>query len=150
MQRIRQTGSSLVLGIFIITVMFAMSTALLRVLEDADDNVNLEVFGIRALLAANSGADAVLAQLFPPGGGAATNCAAVSNQWTPPDLPGFSGCQVTLGCNSATVIFKGKTMHQFTITSSAICQAGQCSGGAGGDSNCLRVNRIVEVQARDN
>ncbi|MGI2260220.1 MSHA biogenesis protein MshP [Shewanella sp. GXUN23E] len=148
MQRTRQTGSALVIGIFIITVMFVLTAALIRVLGDADDNVNLEVWGTRALLAANSGADAALAQLFPPGGTSATDCAAVSGRWTPPDLPGFSGCQVTLGCSKVTVNFNGETLHQFTLSSNAVCQAGQCSGGTDGDSNCLRVNRMVEVQAR--
>ena len=148
LMRSKQTGSALVVGIFIITVMFVLTAALIRVLGDADDNVNLEVWGTRALLAANSGADAALAQLFPPGGSAATDCSAVGASWTPPNQPGFSGCRVSVGCNLITVDFNGDTLNQFTLSSSAVCEAGQCSGGAGGDSNCLRVNRMVEVQAR--
>lgn len=147
-RRSRQQGSALVIGIFIITVMFVITAALIRVLGDADDNVNLEVWGSRALFAANSGADAALAELFPPGGGAATDCGVVSNSWTPPNEVGFSGCSVSVACDLKSVNFNGQTLNQFTLTSSAVCEAGQCSSGAGSDSNCLRVNRMVEVQAR--
>ncbi|WP_372828698.1 MSHA biogenesis protein MshP [Shewanella sp. UCD-KL12] len=135
-----QQGSALVIGIFVITVMFLMASALINVLEDADEQVNLEVWGTRALAAANSGADSALAQLFPLDASAAT-CAATSD-WTVPNEPGFHGCRVALTCNASLV----NTVNHYRITSTATCETGDCDNDNG---NCLRVNRQVEVEARD-
>ncbi|MBE7214453.1 MSHA biogenesis protein MshP [Shewanella benthica] len=137
----KQRGSALVIGIFVITVMFLMASALINVLEDADEQVNLEVWGTRALAAANSGADSALAQLFPLDG-SASSCTNVSATWTPPVAPGFHQCSVVLTCTPTTVA----SVTRFLITSAATCETGDCSSING---NCLRVNRQVEVEARD-
>lgn len=136
----RQQGSALVIGIFVITVMFLMASALINVLQDADEQVNLEVWGTRALAAANSGADSGLADLFPLDGSTAT-CAATSN-WAVPNETGFHGCRVALTCNATLV----NAVNHYRITSSATCETGDCINNNG---KCLRVNRRVEVEARD-
>lgn len=140
----KQRGSALVIGIFVITVMFLMSAALINVLEDADEQVSLEVWGTRALFAANSGADSALAELFPltATDSSAASCTNVSASWTPPSVQGFHGCSVVLTCVTNTV----NTVKSYRITSTATCETGNCSGD---DSSCLRVNRRVEVEARD-
>ncbi|WP_299790271.1 MSHA biogenesis protein MshP [uncultured Shewanella sp.] len=140
----RQRGSALVIGIFVITVMFLMSAALINVLEDADEQVSLEVWGTRALFAANSGADSALAQLFPltATDANAASCTNVSVSWAPPSVPGFHGCSVALTCVTSTV----SGVNSYRITSTATCETGDCEGD---DSSCLRVNRRVEVEARD-
>ncbi|MCE9679793.1 MSHA biogenesis protein MshP [Shewanella sp. AS1] len=135
-----QRGSALVIGIFVITVMFLMASALIHILQDSDEQVSLEVMGTRALAAANSGADAALAQLFPLSGLAADRVCLASSSWTPPDLVGFSGCSVSLTCSEH--LLDGVT--QYAITSEANCAAGNCDG-----DSCIRVNRKVEVLARD-
>ncbi|BAJ00271.1 MSHA biogenesis protein MshP [Shewanella violacea DSS12] len=136
----KQQGSALVIGVFVITVMFLMASALINILEDADEQVNLEVWGIRALAAANSGADSALALLFPLDASAAT-CDA-SSQWLVPDVPGFHACIVELTCVDTQV----DTVHHYRITSTATCETGNCTDN---NANCLRVNRQVEVEARD-
>ncbi|WP_394203794.1 MSHA biogenesis protein MshP [Shewanella waksmanii] len=136
----RQGGSALVIGIFIITVMFLMAATLINVAQDADEQVNLEVWGTRALAAANSGADAALAQLFPIDGSALT--CALNQTWTPPNVSGFSGCSVVYSCNDQ--VLDGQT--QYRIVSRATCESSACASGG---ENCLRVSREVEVQARE-
>ncbi|RTR40473.1 MSHA biogenesis protein MshP [Shewanella canadensis] len=140
----KQQGSALVIGIFVITVMFLMSAALINVLEDADEQVSLEVWGTRALFAANSGADRALAQLFPltATDSSAASCTNVKEWKNLPSVPGFHGCSVVLACVTNTV----SSVKSYRITSTATCKTGNCSGN---DSSCLRVNRQVEVEARD-
>ncbi|MCG9695488.1 MSHA biogenesis protein MshP [Shewanella sp. Isolate11] len=135
-----QRGSALVVGVFIITVMFLMAAALVNILRDADEQVNLEVLGTRAFAAANSGAEVALARLFPLSGLAADSVCLASSSWTPPDIVGFRGCSVNLTCSSTT--FAGETLY--AISSEATCGAANCDG-----DSCIRVNRKVEVQARD-
>ncbi len=134
-----QQGSALVIGVFIITVMFLMASALINILQDADEQVNIEVLGTRAFAAANSGAEAALAQLFPLDV-LSSDCAAVSDSWTPPNVVGFSGCRVELTCSENVYA----TQIQYLISSEATCSAGNCDG-----ESCMRVNRKVEVEARD-
>ncbi|MGI2081357.1 hypothetical protein [Shewanella putrefaciens] len=129
----RQRGSALIIGIFVITVMFLLASALINIVEDADTGLTQEVWGARALAAANSGADAALAQLFPLNGSVGV-CLA-SSSWTPPNVVGFHACRVELSCKAYAV----DTVTQYRINSKAVCESGE-----------IRVSRQVEVEARGN
>lgn len=138
-----QQGSALIIGIFVLTVMFLLAASLIRIVGDADESVNMEVWGTRALFSANSGADAALAELFPVDGTVAT-CTNVSSTWTPPNnIVGFHNCSVTISCNTANV----GSVVQYRINSLAVCETGNCAGSSN-SSTCLRVSRQVEVEAR--
>ncbi|WOT04789.1 MSHA biogenesis protein MshP [Shewanella youngdeokensis] len=147
----KQGGSALVIGVFIITVMFLLAATLINVLNDADQQINLEVWGTRAFAAANSGADRALAELFPVDQISTGACNA-STLWdieAETGLVGFHGCSVVISCNAVTTTTLPSNMTQYLITSSATCHAGQCDSGTNSTDNCIRVNRTVEVEARD-
>ncbi|WP_144212326.1 MSHA biogenesis protein MshP [Shewanella donghaensis] len=139
-----QQGSALVIAVFVLLVMFLLAGSLIRMLEDGDEAVNVEVWGARALFSANSGADAELAVLFPVAGGIGV-CNSTTHAWTPPTTIGFHGCSVSVTC---TPITAGVTT-QYKIVSNAVCETGNCTGNAA-ITDCLRVNRQVEVEARGN
>ncbi|GIU41017.1 MSHA biogenesis protein MshP [Shewanella sairae] len=148
----KQRGSALVIGVFIITVMFLLAATLINVLNDADQQVSVEVWGTRALAAANSGADRSLAVLFPIDGSAGScTTFATWNIGADTGLAGFHGCTVLMECSSVTTSFPApKTnMTQYLITSTATCSTGECDSGINSDSSCIRVSRQVEVEARD-
>lgn len=128
---VRQQGSALIIGVFVITVMFLLASALINIVEDGDTGLTQEVWGTRAFAAANSGADAALAKLFPLNGNIGT-CLA-PDVWTPPDVTGFHACSVELSCKEYTV----DTVIQYRIKSKAVCESGE-----------TRVSRQVEVEAR--
>ena len=130
---VRQRGSALIIGVFVITVMFLLASALINIVEDGDTGLTQEVWGTRAFAAANSGADAALAKLFPLNGNVGT-CLA-SDVWTPPDVTGFHACSVTLTCTAYAL----DTVTQYRISSKAVCESGE-----------TRVSRKVEVEARGN
>lgn len=135
--RHKQRGSALIIGIFVITVMFLLAASLINIVEDADTGLTQEVWGTRALAAANSGADAALAQLFPlsQASGVQSSCTSVASTWIPPNIVGFHACSVSLSCNQYSV----DSIKQFRIRSQAICSSGD-----------IRVSRQVEVAARGN
>ncbi|QSX33236.1 MSHA biogenesis protein MshP [Shewanella avicenniae] len=140
-----QKGSALMIALFIIVVIAVLAASLIRIGTDADEGVNLEVWSLRAFNAANSGADAALAQLFPLNGGT-VSCSNVASTWTPPNVTGFHGCDsITLSCTAFTV----GTAHLYRITSHAVCQTGNCDSGTVDERQCLRVSRSVEVEARE-
>lgn len=128
-----QGGSALIIGIFVITVMLLLASALINIVEDADTGLTQEVWGTRALAAANSAADAALAQLFPLNG--AVGVCSANSTWTPPAVVGFHACSVTLSCTAYSV----GGITQYRIKSQAVCESGD-----------TRVSRQVEVEARGN
>lgn len=128
-----QGGSALIIGIFVITVMFLLASALINIVEDADTGLTQEVWGTRALAAANSGADTALSQLFPLNG--AVGVCSANSTWTPPAVVGFHACSVALSCTAYSV----GSVTQYRINSQAVCESGD-----------TRVSRQVEVEARGN
>ncbi|GIU12213.1 MSHA biogenesis protein MshP [Shewanella sp. MBTL60-007] len=149
-KRSKQTGSALVIGVFIITVMFLLAATLINVLDDADQEISLEVWGTRAFAAANSGADRALAALFPVDGSAGSCPPQTTwNIGTATGLVGFNGCSVVMTCSSVTTNLPQNNMTQYLITSTATCSTGQCDSGSDSDASCIRVSRQVEVEARD-
>ncbi|EGM68722.1 MSHA biogenesis protein MshP [Shewanella sp. HN-41] len=44
-----QGGSALIIGIFVITVMFLLASALINIVEDADTGLTQEVWGTRGI-----------------------------------------------------------------------------------------------------
>lgn len=129
----QQRGSALIIGVFVITVMFLLASALINIVQDSDTALTQEVWGTRAFAAANSGADAALAQLFPLNGSVGI-CLATST-WNPPNVTGFHACSVALTCKEFTV----GAVTQYRINSKAVCESGD-----------TRVSRQVEVEARGN
>ncbi|MGI1968280.1 MSHA biogenesis protein MshP [Shewanella baltica] len=132
---VRQRGSALIIGVFVITVMFLLASALINIVEDGDTGLTQEVWGTRAFAAANSGADAALAKLFPLNSNVGT-CLA-SDVWTPPDVIGFHACSVTLTCTAYAVDTGTGVVTQYSVNSTAVCESGD-----------TRVSRKVEVEAR--
>ena len=126
----RQRGSALIIGVFVITVMFLLASALINIVQDGDTGLTQEVWGTRAFSAANSGADAALATLFPLNG--SDGICPVTSTWNPPNVTGFHACTVTLTCKAYTV----GTTTQYRINSKAVCESGE-----------TRVSRQVEVEA---
>ncbi|MBT1444113.1 MSHA biogenesis protein MshP [Shewanella sp. JM162201] len=128
----RQRGSALIIGIFVITVMFLLAAALIRMSNDGDEALTLEVWSTRALAAANSGADVAMGKLYPLNGGT-SSCANVPASWNVPAVVGFHGCSVNLSCTD----YVSDGEHQYRLVSRAVCESG-----------ALRVSRSVEVSAR--
>lgn len=130
-------GFSIVMAMFILVVLALLAAAMLSIVGAGSDSVAREVLSARALMAAESGAQRKLNEIFPPG--AAVNPAscqsAPGTNYT--DFSGLVGCSnfsVVVECSSVNV----NAVNYFTLTS-----VGRC-----GPTSDQAV-RIVEVQAKD-
>ena len=130
--RVRQTGFSLPLALFIIVVLGLLATVLYRVIAMNQLSVVQETLSARAFLAAESGAQAGMLRLFPISG-AAASCSGSPGISQSFSSNGLVGCDVTLVCNSLLV--DGELYYQ--MTSTGVCRAGN-----------LRASRAIEVSAR--
>jgi len=66
----KQSGSALLMTLFIIIVLILLGGALMRVLSTSSEAIAQEVIGTRAYMAANSAMQAELQKLFPLNAGA--------------------------------------------------------------------------------
>jgi MSHA biogenesis protein MshP len=127
----QQKGFSLPVAIFILVIMALIATAVVSIYSKGLAGVSQEVLSTRAFYAAESGAQQVLGQLFPLGGGAA-NCAANSSLNF--SSTGLNSCQADMTCNSTTV----GTNTYYIINSTGTCSTGS-----------TRTVRQVQIMARN-
>lgn len=133
----RQNGLSLVLAIFVLVIMSLLAAALINITSTGAESVAREVLSVRALLAAESGAQVQLSEIFPAGAPMNTDsCAASQNTWETSNytLGGLLGCSsVSVQCKYVVV----DGVNYFSIASTGSC-------GPAGDA----ATRVIEVQAK--
>lgn len=125
-----QRGSALMMAIFVLVVVGLLGASMVSLLKNADESVAREVISTRALLAAESGAQRKIQQLFPTSG--AADCTTINN--LPMSGPGFGNCFVDVAC--AAVSPEGTDTY-YTVTSTGRCETATDTAV-----------RVVEVQAR--
>ncbi|MCD9511296.1 pilus assembly PilX N-terminal domain-containing protein [Photobacterium phosphoreum] len=92
-----QTGSALVVAIFIITVMSMMAAAMIKINASQTVTTTQEILGTRAWFAAHSGIEISLNKLFPIGDpNQMLTCDVISHQIP---LVDFDGCKVSVECD---------------------------------------------------
>lgn len=137
LRKIKQSGSALVIAIFVIIVLSLLGAALVSMLDSSQENVAFEVLGTRAYNAAQSGIQWQLAQLFPLGG-EVIECSVIDINNVPniSSISGFEGCEIILKseyCSS----FSFDNSQYYTVTSTGQCQIGN-----------EFTTRTIEVEAR--
>lgn len=118
------------MAIFVLVVVGLLGAGMVSLLKNADESVAREVISTRALLAAESGAQRKIQQLFPVSG--AADCSAITN--APLTAPGFGNCLVDVAC--AAVSPEGTDTY-YTVTSTGRCNTATDTAV-----------RVIEVQAR--
>jgi MSHA biogenesis protein MshP len=132
-----EQGFSIIMAVFILVVLGLLAAAMLSIMSAGADSVAREVLSSRALMAAKSGAERKLNEIFPPGAAANPSACQTSPATTYADFTGLVGCSnvsVVVDCTFVTV----NAVSYFTVTSEGRC--GPTSEPA---------VRIVELQAKD-
>lgn len=124
----KQKGLGLVGAIFVIVIVSLMSAAMSRMLQGSSETFSYDINGLKAFLAAESGAHLGLNRAIPPAGGG--SCVDRSFNFTDPAL---SRCSATVSCVSQVV----NTDTYYILTS-----VGQCGGGD------VVAQRAVEVRVQ--
>lgn len=132
-----EQGFSIIMAIFILVVLGLLAVAMLSIISAGSDSVAREVLSARALMAAKSGAERKLNEIFPPG--AVVNPAAC--QTSPAtSYAGFSGL---VGCSNVSVVVDCTFVTVNTVSYFTVTSEGRCGPSA------EPAVRIVEVQAKD-
>ncbi len=127
-----QSGSALVIAIFIIVIMTLLGSALMRMTSSSTETIAYEVIGTRALQAANAGAQKKLADVFPllPNSGECTN-----SKYDFSAIEGLKNCDViNVDCSQDPTV---DGIEYYTVTSTAVCSAAS-----------VYTSRKIEIKAR--
>jgi len=147
----KQAGSMLMSALFIAILMLALGLALVNILSSSAHNNAVEYYGARAFLAAQSGIEKSLVELFPLVG--TPSCAnvdqAVGLGFGSSDF--LTNCKYTIVCGSTGTITDSSvpsgSVNVFRLSSSATCPINNCTSGA-----CLKdfwqTQRSVSVEAK--
>ncbi|WP_435275064.1 type II secretory pathway protein [Psychrobium sp. nBUS_13] len=132
-----QQGSMLVIALFVIIVLAFLAYAMIQITDNSSRGNVYEVYGDRALNAANSGAERALNEILMPSVAGTESCALVSSGYLLGAGDVFNGCNIIISCNEFLVTETGYT--HFRIESTASCSAGD-----------FYTQRSVVVEARIN
>ena len=141
----RQSGSALVVAIFVIVVMALISVGLTAMIQDTSRNAAWEVLGTRAELAAYSGLEQALAELFPLNPDRPFyNCSDVTNELALGGA-GFSSCSVEVICFEVRECKADNSGGIEELNNACFYElqaTGQCGSGE------VQVQRSQTIQAR--
>ena len=132
--RIKQSGSALVIAIFVLVVMSLLGSALIRMQSSSAETVVYEVIGTRAYAAAQTGIQWQLSEVFPLNTPGITLC---KSPIVEPIINGVEGldCQFTIICDDS---INHDGVQYYTLTSTGICEV------AG-----IKTSRTIKVEARN-
>lgn len=142
----RMRGSALMIALFVIVLMALLAAAMGRFLVDSSEKNTVEVRSVRALLAAQSGLEIALYQLFPnrPTAPPADRCSLVQASSQFSNL-GLIGCQVVVSCKEIAVTYNNQPSTSYRLQS-----VGQCGTSDPNSANPdFAVSRTVMVEAYD-
>lgn len=123
-------GFSLILVLFLLVVVSLLAAAMAQLNRGGSAAVTQEILSVRALFAAESGAQVMAMKIFPITGASACGPLALAFP-----ANGLNGCTANVTCASVTT--PGRTV--FTVRSTGTCTA-----------NTERASRTIEVGLRSN
>ena len=121
---------SLFLSLFIIVILGLLATTLLKMTQYGSITVAHEVLGLRAFLAAESGANALAMELFPLSGSPSCSSRTISFS-----QKGLVGCSAIINCNLIVV----DSENYYKVTSQGRCAV----------NGNLETSRTLELMLKD-
>lgn len=146
----RMRGSALMIALFVIVVMALLAAAMGRFLVDSGEKNTVEVRSVRALLAAQSGLEVALYQLFPnrPTTPPAARCSLVqaSRQFS---NPGLVGCKVEVICQEVSVTYNNQPSTGYRLQSVGQCGTYDPNSANPSANPDFAVSRTLMAEAYD-
>ncbi|PCI56406.1 MAG: type II secretory pathway component [Gammaproteobacteria bacterium] len=136
-----QSGSALVIAIFVLVIMTLLGSALIRMQSSSAESVVYEVMGTRAYAAAQTGLQWQLTEVFPLNTTGITLCKRNNNgdiEINEPTISGIEGlenCEFNITCDDR---IEHDGVQYYTLTSIGSCQV------AG-----INTSRTIEIEARN-
>lgn len=141
---LRQTGSALMMSLFVMVILILLGSALVKVLSSSSEATAQEVIGTRAYMAANSAMQAKLQKLFPLNDGT-LECDPAPPTNDLSHIDGLYHCQADTTCIPyATHPTTGEIFYRLTST-------GKCGSSplVSTSKDVVVSSRKIQVEARE-
>lgn len=136
----QQRGNTLVIAVFVIVVLGGLVAALASLLRTTSESVVIEVLGTRSYLAAQSGLEQAMMEVYPLNTAPVTDCGVNGSNYSFLGNPSLQQCTAAISCDN--VVYTNDANETFThlvVTSKAVCKAGSQRA-----SRQLRIETRVE------
>ena len=134
----KQRGNTLVIAVFVIVVLGGLVAALASLLRTSSESVVIEVLGARSYLAAQSGLEQAMMEVYPLGSAPDTSCSVDATEYTFAGNQSLEQCSADVSCSSTEYTDESNTTYtHIVITSSALCDAGE-----------QRASRELQIETR--
>lgn len=143
--RSSQTGSALAIAVFIIVVMALLAAGISKSISSSSEQTVFEVYGTRALFAAESANERMLALIFPISIDGSDAAACVSSQSTKFTQPGLVNCVATTTCTLNEPV--GSDTQYYQIVSTGVCKTYESTDVSCGNEK-ICASRTIEVEAK--
>ncbi len=114
-----QRGFSLILVLFLLLVVSLLAVSMTQLNSGSSTAVSQEILSVRALFAAESGAQAMATDIFPLGATPVCPASALALTYT---ANGLSGCTAAVTVSCPALSAAGRTVY--TVVSDGTCIAG--------------------------
>lgn len=138
-----QRGSAILIALFVIVIMALLAAAMGRFLVDSSEKHTVEVRGVRALMAAQSGLEIALYRLYPSGQWQGQACGPLTFTFTE---AGLAGCKASVSCTKLPVSVAGVTQTGYRFSSEGRCGEPGANSGPNPD---FAVSRTLVAEAFD-
>ncbi|MDO6695536.1 type II secretory pathway protein [Aliiglaciecola sp. 3_MG-2023] len=133
----QQSGSMLIIALFVIVIMTLLGLTMVKLLSSSSDSVIHEVYGARALHAAQSSMERNVKDAFPLTQDGSGSCDSLST-FSFASVPGLQNCLTVSSC-TLTTGYEDETTQYYHFESTGICQSGRIVA-----SRTVAVDAIVE------
>ena len=146
----KQKGNLIIVSLVIIVALLALGLALVKVLSGASQQNTIEYYGARAYMAAQSGLESGLTQLFPVNR-SVQSCASVTANLTF-QTTYLANCKVEVNCSEYIGLPDSSTanglVNIYYLQSSATCAAIDCPAGSSCRKDYWQTQRTLSVEAK--
>lgn len=120
----KQRGSMLVISLFVIIVLALLGLTMTRMISASSQSTIVEVYGLRALTAAQTGAQLLLEQSFPLNSAATACNTTIASPASFSTIEGFTSCQYSASCTTEPVSIAGVVNNYYRFSSVGQCNVG--------------------------
>ncbi|WP_100643541.1 pilus assembly PilX family protein [Alteromonas facilis] len=132
----KQRGSMLVVSLFVIIVLALLGLTMTRMLSATSESTIIEIYGVRALTAAQSGAQILLQQSFPLNAPPNTCNTTIDSPVSFGNIDGLKSCRYSATCTTESVTKAGQPHNYYRFSAFGECAIGN-----------IVVNRQVALDA---
>jgi MSHA biogenesis protein MshP len=125
--RSKQRGSMLVIALFVIVVLALLGATMTRMITASSQSTIVELSGLRALTAAQTGAQLLLQQTFPlnaPINACNTTISSTASFSGYSSIQGVQSCAFEASCTTSEVEKAGETNNYYRFSSTGQCTVG--------------------------